>query len=138
MATATEALKKMREICLAFPETSEGGHGGKVAFYVKGKLFATVGEEQGAYSIAFGLEPDHAEALVANDTRFKPYPRDRRAVVLDVAHVKRWSEIAKFLRESYELRNPRKPEEKPAKRARAAGSRTTQKKPTQRGQRSRS
>lgn len=103
MATATEALRKMREICLALPDTREGSHFGKTAFYVKGKLFATCEEEDGVCEITFGLEPDQAAALVENDPRFKPYPRDRRGVVLDAANVKRWSEVKALILKSYEL-----------------------------------
>src|SRR5262245_64935906 len=103
MATAAEALRKMREICLALPDTREGDHFGKTAFYVKGKLFATCGGKDGLCEITFGLEPNQAAALVENDPRFKPYPRDRRGVVLDAANVKRWSEVKTLILKSYEL-----------------------------------
>jgi predicted DNA-binding protein (MmcQ/YjbR family) len=106
MATATEALRKMREICLALPATREGDHFGKTAFYVKGKLFATCGGKDGLCEITFGLEPDHAAALAENDPRFKPYPRDRRGVVLDAANVKRWGEVKALILKSYELVKP--------------------------------
>src|SRR3712207_9163279 len=104
MATAAEALEKMREICLSLPDTREGDHFGEIAFYVKGKLFATCGGKRGVCEITFGLEPDHAAALVKNDPRFKPYARDKRGVVIDVAQVKSWTEMKAFIRESYELR----------------------------------
>lgn len=117
MATAAEALKKMREICLALPDTREGDHFGETAFYVKGKLFATCGEKHGACEITFGLEPDHAAALVKNDPRFTPYPRDKRGVVLDAAKVKSWSEIKPLIQESYELRKPSKAPRKTAKKS---------------------
>src|SRR3712207_900090 len=117
MATAAEALEKMREICLSLPDTREGDHFGETAFYVKGKLFATCGEKHGACEITFGLEPDHAAALVANDSRFKPYPRDKRGVVLDAAKVKSWSELEPLLRESYELRKPSKAPRKAARKS---------------------
>jgi predicted DNA-binding protein (MmcQ/YjbR family) len=114
MATAEAALKKMREICLSLPDAREGAHFGETAFYVKSKLFATCGDKHGTFEITFGLEPDHAEALVANDPRFKPYPRDRRGVVLDAAKVKNWSEIKALILESYDLQKPRKAQKKPA------------------------
>ncbi len=117
MATAEEALEKMREICLSLPDTREGDHFGETAFYVKGKLFATCGEKHGVCEIIFGLEPDHAAALVANDSRFKPYPRDKRAVVLEAAKVKSWSEIKTLIHESYELRKPSKAPRKTAKKS---------------------
>src|SRR5262245_14433813 len=106
MATAAEALRKMREICLAQPDTREGSHFGKVAFYVKGKLFATCEDKDGLCEITFGLEPDQAAALVENDPRFRRYPRDRRGVVLDAAKVKSWSEIQVLILNSYELVKP--------------------------------
>jgi len=54
---------------------------------------------------------------VASDARFKPYPRDPRAVVLDAANVKSWSEVRALLSESYELR---KPASSPRKRAKTS------------------
>ena len=117
MATAGVALAKVREICLSFPGAREGDHFGESAFYVKGKLFATCGGKHGVCEIVFGLEPEHAAALVASDARFKPYPRDPRAVVLDAANVKSWSEVRALLSESYELR---KPASAPRKRARTS------------------
>ena len=103
MATASEALKMMRDICLSLPDSREGDHFGETAFYVNGKLFATCGEKRGSYEITFGLEPNHAAELVENDHRFKPYPRDRRGVVLDAAEVESWSEVGALILKSYEL-----------------------------------
>ena len=115
MATAAQTLEKMREICLSLPDTREGDHFGQAAFYVKGKLFATCGEKHGVCEIVFGLQPDHAAALVKSDQRFKPYARDRRAVVMDAAKVNNWSEVKALVAESYELRKPASPRRKPPK-----------------------
>jgi predicted DNA-binding protein (MmcQ/YjbR family) len=107
----------MQEICLSLPDTRQGHHFGETAFYVKGKLFATCGEKHGLCEITFGLEPDHAAALVQNDPRFKPYPRDRRGVILNAANVESWSEVKTLILESYELmKSPksRKPRPRPA------------------------
>jgi hypothetical protein len=106
MATAAEVLRKMREICLALPDTREDDHFGQTAFYVKGKLFATCGGKDGLCQVTFGLEPGQAAALVENDPRFTPYPRDRRGVILDAANVKRWSEVKALILRSYELVRP--------------------------------
>lgn len=123
MATAEEALQTMREICLSLPDTREGDHFGQTAFYVKGKLFATCGEKHGVCEITFGLEPEHAAALVENDPRFKPYPRDRRGVVFDAARVKSWSEVKELILESYRLNElgnrPAKKARTPARKKRA-------------------
>lgn len=121
MATAEQALEKMREICLSLPDTREGDHFGETAFYVSNKLFATCGEKHGICEITFGLEPDHAAALVENDPRFKLYVRDKRGVVLDAAKVKTWSEIKALILESYGLRKMQKKRAKkpaPGKRIR--------------------
>ena len=40
MATAEEALEKMREICLSLPDTRERNHFGQAGFYVKGAKFS--------------------------------------------------------------------------------------------------
>ena len=108
MATAKETLQKMQEICLSLPDTRQGHHFGETAFYVKGKLFATCGEKHGLCEITFGLEPDHAAALVENDPRFKPYPRDRRGVILNAGKVDNWNEVKTLILESYELVKPPK------------------------------
>ena len=121
--TAEEVLEEMREICLSLPDTREGDHFGETAFYVRNKLFATCGEKHGICEITFGLEPDHAAALVENDPRFKPYPSDKRGVVLDAAKVKRWSEVKALILESYERRRPPKAQKKLAKKS-APGTRT--------------
>lgn len=104
MATADKALEKMREICLALPDTREGEHFGQVAFYVKKKLFATCGDKRGVCEISFGLEEEHAAALAENDPKFSLHPRDKRGVVVNVAKVKNWTEIKSLLLVSYELR----------------------------------
>ena len=109
MKTPEAAIAKVREICLSFPDTREGDHFGETAFFVKGKLFATCGAKHGVCEIIFGLQSDHAAALVAKDPRFKPYARDKRGVVMDAATVRSWSEVKALLAESYELRRPAKP-----------------------------
>jgi predicted DNA-binding protein (MmcQ/YjbR family) len=116
MATSKETLTKMREICLSLPDTREGNHFSDTAFFVKKKLFATVGEKHGVWEITFGLEPDHAAALVAADPRFKPYARDKRGVVLEAAKVKSWTEMKALIVESYGLVSPRKAQTKPVKK----------------------
>lgn len=117
MATARQALKKMREICLALPDTSEGHHFQDIAFKVKGKLFATCGDSDGVWRIIFGLERDHAEALTASDARFQRYPRDSRGVMLEPKDVKNWDEVRTFITESYHLVAAKK---SPAKKSAAS------------------
>lgn len=116
MAGAEAALEKMREVCLSLPDTREGSHFEERVFYVHSKLFASFGEKHGQAEITFGLEPDHAEALVKSDPRFKPYPRDKRGVVLNAADVKTWSEVKALITASYELMTAKKAAKKPAKK----------------------
>ena len=115
-------IERLRAICLALPETTEKIAWGEPTWRVKGKLFATCGEKHGLCEITFGLEPDHAAALVENDPRFKPYPRDRRGVVFDAAKVKSWSEVKELVLESYELAKP--PKVKKAAKKSTPGKRT--------------
>ena len=103
MATPEQALTKMREICLALPDATEGRHFQDIAFNVKGKLFATCGDSDGVWRIIFGLAPDRAEALTARDARFQRYPRDRRGVMLEPKNIKSWEEVRRFITESYRL-----------------------------------
>jgi hypothetical protein len=114
MPTATEALEKMREICLALPDTREGPHFGDVMFYVGKKPFASCGTKQGACEIIFQLEPAHAEGLLATDARFTRYPRDKRGIVLKADDVKSWSEVKALITESYDIVTKAKPAPKNA------------------------
>jgi predicted DNA-binding protein (MmcQ/YjbR family) len=113
------ALDRMRAICLALPNTTEGSHFGAVAFKVGTKLFATYhgGTDE---HIVFGLEPDHADALVQNDARFTRYARDPNALEIRVARITDWRELRGLLEESYALRakaEPRKANAKPKAKA---------------------
>jgi predicted DNA-binding protein (MmcQ/YjbR family) len=124
MTTLEKALEKMREICLSLPDTREGEHVGETAFFVRGKLFATCGAKHGVCEITFGLEPDRAAALLERDPRFKPYPRDRRGVVLDAAKVKSWGEVKQLILEGYELVKPPKARKAAKKSTPTPGKRT--------------
>lgn len=121
MTTEELALKKLREICLSFPNTSEGTHFRKVAFLVGGKMFATFGNEKGAYRIAIGLRAESARALLESDPRFQPYARDGRAVTIDIADVTDWSELRKLLEQSYALASEPAPKAKTSGRKRSPG-----------------
>lgn len=116
MATAEEALEKMREICLALPESREKVHFGQAAFHVMGKLFATCGDKRGVWEISFGLEADHAAALAEKNPLYSVHPRDKRGVVVDVAKVTSWAEIKALILESYELLKAEETAKKPARK----------------------
>ena len=56
-----DPLQKMREICLALPDTKETLTWGSPHFRVGEKIFAGYSEEDGRLSIGFKLEKPHAE-----------------------------------------------------------------------------
>jgi predicted DNA-binding protein (MmcQ/YjbR family) len=114
MPTAKTALRRMREICLAFPETVEAEHFGEVCFRVGERIFASCGEKAGACRLVFQLEAEHASRLVASDPRFEPYMRQKHCVSMDAAGVEDWDEVRALVLESYRLNAP---SDRPRKRA---------------------
>jgi predicted DNA-binding protein (MmcQ/YjbR family) len=106
MATAQAALRWMRKTCLSLPDTVEGDHFGESCFRVGKKIFATCGEKDGVCRIVFQLTADHARTLIATDSRFEPYARQRDGVWMDVAGVTDWNEVRALVLESYELNAP--------------------------------
>jgi predicted DNA-binding protein (MmcQ/YjbR family) len=96
--------KRIRAICLALPDTSEGTHHDALAFKVGKKLFATYRENKD--ELAIGLHPDHADALVATK-RATRYSRATNAVIITVGKIK-VGELKELIRESYDLVAPKK------------------------------
>lgn len=103
MATARTALRMMREICLSLPDTAEAKHFGEACFRVGKRMFATCGEKDGVCRLVFQLEPEHARRLVASDSRFGPYARQKNGVWIDAVDVKNWDEVRPLILESYRL-----------------------------------
>lgn len=103
------ALRKMRAICLALPDTKETPTWGQPHFRVGEKIFAGLGEHKGVLTIGFKLEMDHADAMVRRPgfTR-APYVGHKGWVSLDVASVKDWDEVEALVHESYRLIAPKK------------------------------
>ena len=58
---ATDPLEKLREICLALPDTKETLTWGSPYFRVGEKIFAGYDEEDGRPSVGLKLEKPHAE-----------------------------------------------------------------------------
>ena len=113
---AETALRRVRDICLSLPDTTESTHFGEPAFYVRKKLFATCGEKDGPCRITFGLEPEHADALIESDPRYQYYGRTpgrgaRRSaptgVWIEAADVDNWEELRVLILEGYRLQAPR-------------------------------
>ena len=104
MGKAESVLKKMREICLALPDTKETLTWGEPHFRVGEKIFAGCGEEKGRLSIGFKLEMDHADAVV-QDPRFRraAYVGHKGWVSMDAAGIRDWREVRPLILESYRL-----------------------------------
>ena len=103
------ALKKMRAICLALPDTRETPTWGQPHFRVGEKIFAGLGEEKGVLTVGFKLEMDHADAMVRRPGFSRaPYVGHKGWVSLNVETVKDCGEVEALVRESYRLIAPKK------------------------------
>ena len=121
-ATPAEALSRLRSICLALPEVTEGENHSRPCFEVRGKTFTMFMDNHhgdGRLAIWCKAPPGVQAMLVESDpTRFfvPPYvgPRGWVGARLDV-NVD-WSLIAACVEESYRLIAPKR---SAAKRARS-------------------
>lgn len=107
----TDAIARIREICLALPEVAEKPFGGHTApsFRVRDKLFVMTSEDGG--SMTFKGAPGMQEALVAAEPErfFVPAYVGSKGWIgarLDAAHD--WDEIAELIRDSYRMVAPRR------------------------------
>lgn len=107
----TDAVVRIREICLALPEVIEKPFGGHTApsFRVRDKLFVMTSED-GGY-MTFKGAPGVQQALVAAEPErfFVPAYVGSKGWVgarLDVSQD--WDEIAELIRDSYRMVAPRR------------------------------
>lgn len=105
--TSKQAFAKVRALCLALPDTREGSHFEKAAFYAGKKMFATCVDKDGRCEVAFGLEPQDAMTLLETDPRFKAYPRAKHALVVDAAALGDWKLLRALHGESLRARRYR-------------------------------
>jgi predicted DNA-binding protein (MmcQ/YjbR family) len=109
MAKSTNALERMREICLSLPDTKETPTWGSPHFRVGEKIFAGCSEEKGKGSIGFKLEMAHAAAIVSRPGFSRaPYVGHKGWVSLDVGSVSDWDEVRELVHESYRLIAPKR------------------------------
>ena len=103
------ALDRMREICLALPDTKETPTWGKPHFRVGEKIFAGFGEENGRAVIGFKLTMPHAKAIIENP-RFwpAPYVGHRGWVSMDTTGLEDWEQVRELVLESYRLIAPKR------------------------------
>ena len=105
-----DPLQKMREVCLALPDTKETLTWGSPHFRVGEKIFAGYSEEDGRLSIGFKLEKPHAEARIASDPRFTraKYVGQHGWVTMDLASEEDWGEVEELILESFHLIAPKR------------------------------
>ena len=109
MAKKSSALDRIREICLALPDTKETLTWGKPHFRVGDKIFAGFGEENGKAVIGFKLTMPHAHSIIENP-RFwpAPYVGHRGWVSMDTTGVDDWDQVRQLVLESYRLIAPKR------------------------------
>ena len=109
MGTSRAVLRRIREICLSFPDTHETMTWGKPHYRVGKKIFAGYGEEDGKGVIGFKLAPERG-AVVLRDPRFwkAPYVGHKGWVSMDATQVDDWEEVRSMVLESYRLIAPKK------------------------------
>jgi len=109
MAKKSSALDRIREICLALPDTKETLTWGKPHFRVGDKIFAGFGEENGKAVIGFKLTMPHAHSIIENP-RFwpAPYVGHRGWVSMDTSGVDDWDQVRQLVLESYRLIAPKR------------------------------
>jgi predicted DNA-binding protein (MmcQ/YjbR family) len=107
MTNPTPALKRMRAICLALPDTKETLTWGQPHFRVGEKIFGGYGDEDGRPVIGFKLTMEHA-AQAVDTGRFFPakYVGHKGWVSAEAEFVRDWDEIARMVLESYTLIAP--------------------------------
>ncbi|MFN0059771.1 MAG: MmcQ/YjbR family DNA-binding protein [Planctomycetota bacterium] len=108
MAKSDPLLSKIRQICLALPETKETMTWGKPHFRVGDKIFAGYSNENGKTAIGFKLESAHAETILL-DVRFS---REQAVgykgwISMEVGVLTNWEEVRPLIHESYRLIAPK-------------------------------
>ncbi len=103
------AISKVKQICLALPDTAESEKWGKPHFCVNGKIFAGCGEEDERFVVGFKLEMDHAASIIKRPGFSKaPYVGHKGWVSMDPTVVTDWSLIRDLILESYQLIAPKR------------------------------
>lgn len=109
--TELDALDRLRQICLAFPEATEGGGVGNPAFKVRDKIFAMRHTRTGRMSLWCKAPPGLQGALVGTDPeRFfvPPYVGHHGWVGMYLDVDVDWIEVADLVDESYRMTAPKR------------------------------
>jgi predicted DNA-binding protein (MmcQ/YjbR family) len=100
--TYEKALKKVRSLCLALPETREVEAWGHPTFRAGKKMFAAFGGHDGELSLGLKMSYERQDELL-EDERFFPTPYAARLgwVSLHIDNKTDWNEVGKLVREAY-------------------------------------
>ena len=103
------AKARLREICLALPETKLTLTWGSPHFRVREKIFAGYGEKDGKPTTGFKLPLERAQRLIRTDSRFTEAPYVGRAgwVTMSLESITDWEEVRSLIQESYCLIAPK-------------------------------
>lgn len=95
-------LGKIRELCLAFPESKEVEAWGHPTFRAGKKMFAAYGDDPEGATLGMKVGFDRQDELL-QDSRFYPTPYAARQgwVSIRIGSKTNWKEIAGLLREAY-------------------------------------
>jgi predicted DNA-binding protein (MmcQ/YjbR family) len=99
---AALALKQVRALCLALPESAEVEAWGHPTFRAGKKMFAACGDDGGKLTLGMKMSFDRQDALLRDD-RFYPTPYAARQGWVSIRLDGRidWDEIRGLLREAY-------------------------------------
>jgi predicted DNA-binding protein (MmcQ/YjbR family) len=101
--TTGAVLTRLREMCLAFPETREVSSWGHPNFRAGKKMFATFETFGGRPSIAFRLEPVDVDLLLRRKEFFAtPYGRGQWVSLRADGRID-WRLVQRLLEQSYRL-----------------------------------
>lgn len=99
---AQSVVRKMRALCLDFPEASEGSAFGSLVWRAGKKTFAWAGHDQGRMTLSFWVGVDQ-QGLLTGDPRYRipAYMGHNGWISLDVSRQRDWGEIASLAMTSY-------------------------------------
>ena len=111
--TPEDALDRLREICLAYPEAEEAGGVGTPTFKVRGKVFAMRHSlhEVDRWSMWCKAPPGAQPVVVASDpVRFfvPPYVGGKGWIGAYLDVDQDWEELADLIDESYRMTAPKR------------------------------
>ena len=110
MGDFSKQYEKVREICLALPDTVETMTWGSPHFRVKDKIFAGFGGEGERPTVGVKLEKEDASFLVASDPRITraPYVGKHGWITMDVGGRVSWTRVREYVETSYRLIAPKR------------------------------